>query len=190
MLSYLSRRAASSTTRSLMSLICSPIWWCLATASILFIFPMNFLELLLLGGVGALDAHQEGVDDILHVVGQLPSVLGSDLDQLVELLLWHLADTTEGGLRSLELLCEELNVFPHSLVQPVLTVQHIDQIWKEGAKRSCRKLHDSRTLQICFVLIASLGLAATQLSAPWSALLLWVRMKGRVIIEERESRSC
>ena len=37
-------------------------------------------------GISALDAHQEGVHDVLHVVGQLPGIAGPDLDQLADLL--------------------------------------------------------------------------------------------------------
>jgi len=34
----------------------------------------------------ALHAHQEGVDDVLRVVGQLPDIGSPDLDELTELL--------------------------------------------------------------------------------------------------------
>ena len=41
-------------------------------------------------GIRALDAHQEGVYDVFHVVGQLPYVTHPDHDLLFDLLSWHL----------------------------------------------------------------------------------------------------
>ena len=41
-------------------------------------------------GLRALDADQEDVDDVFHVVGQLPYVTHPDHDLLFVLLSWHL----------------------------------------------------------------------------------------------------
>ena len=54
-------------------------------------------------GHRALDAHQEGVYDVFHVVGQLPNIARPDPDLLFEFLSWHLANTAEGGMHTLEL---------------------------------------------------------------------------------------
>ena len=93
-------------------------------------------------GIRALDTHHEGVDDILHVVGQLPDIPGPDPLQVVELLSWHLADFAEGGVHGLELPVEELDALLRALVQVVLILQQLGELGEQGA----RKLHGGGVL--------------------------------------------
>ena len=84
-------------------------------------------------GIRALDTHKEGVHHVLHIVGQLPGVMGPDLDQLTNLLRWQLADAAEGSFNALELSCEELDVLLGAFLQVVLILQQLAELWKQSA---------------------------------------------------------
>ena len=61
------------------------------------------LGALFAGGLNAMDAHEEGVNDIFHVLGQISNIVRPDPDLLFELLRWHLANSTEGSPHALVL---------------------------------------------------------------------------------------
>jgi len=96
-------------------------------------------------GIRTLDVHHEGVDYVLHVIGQLPDIPGPDPLQLVELLSWHLTDFAECGMHDLELAVEELDALPSALVQIVLILQQLGELGKQSA----RELHGGGVLAAC-----------------------------------------
>jgi len=59
----------------------------------------------------ALDTHKVGVEDVLHIIRRLPDFACLDLDDLIEMVWWHLRQLEEPGVGALELQLETLDLF-------------------------------------------------------------------------------
>jgi hypothetical protein len=91
-------------------------------------------------GVGrilaAINMHHESVDDVLHVIGRLPEIPRPELDQLVKLLWWHLANHAEDDMDALKLPRERLDLLLQACLQAIL-IEELTQLGEKAPHCPC-----------------------------------------------------